>query len=220
MGSDGAQPGAEGKAAAEQQPPAPPAPPAPSISLSQIVPLIVSMAMSKYNLQEMGYTRHVEIGYIVIQVVCLSLLGFIYAKIAAMAEDGEKLTIPEVKQFGQVVTPATEQTPKEYDSTKLLAQAKQIGMGAVILGGVYYKWQYLFPLVLQMLTTPLQLVESPLFRIHVLGRDVERPFPEPNPLGLPMPPEPAPQDDAANKIGDESSEAAAAKKDDAAKKDE
>merc|ERR1712194_788002 len=86
--------------------------------------------------------------------------------------------IPEVKQLGQVVAPAKEQTPKEYDMDKFYEQAKQAVMGFCILGGVYYKWQYLMPLVLQVLMTPMQLFESPLFQLHILKKtDVTRPFP-------------------------------------------
>merc|ERR1711972_864385 len=131
-----------------------------------------------------------------------------------MPDDGNKISIPEVKQMGQVVTPATEQTAKEYDTTKLKEQAKQAVMGFVILGGVYYKWEHMMPLVLQILMTPLQLYESPLFQLHFLNKtDVKRPFPAPNPFGLPSAPEaPAPaaedkkdeakEDDKQNKKDD------------------
>merc|ERR1740129_2586182 len=104
--------------------------------------------------------------------------------------------------MGQVVSPATEQTPKAYDKAKFMEQAKQQVMGFVILGGVYYKWEYLMPLVLQVILTPLQLYESPLFQLHVLSKsDVKRPFPAPNPFGLPTAPEPpaAPAVESDNK---------------------
>mmetsp|Transcript_10250 Transcript_10250/g.27177 ORF Transcript_10250/g.27177 Transcript_10250/m.27177 type:complete len:213 (-) Transcript_10250:122-760(-) len=167
------------------------------ISVSQLVPLAVSLGLSKVDLQELGYTWHVEVGFVAMQIICLAALGMLYKKITAMLDDGTKLQIPEVKQFGQVVTPATEMTAKEHDMAKWQAQAKQMGMGALILGGIYYKWRMLFPLVMQLVMTPMQLFESPLVQVHFFGKTIERPFPEPNPFGLPaMPEEPKP-DEAA-----------------------
>merc|ERR1719215_696470 len=92
--------------------------------------------------------------------------------------------------MGQVVSPAMEQTTKEYDSSKLKEQGKQLVMSAVILGGVYYKWEHLMPLALQILMTPLQLYESDLFQLHIMGKtDIKRPFPAPSMFGLPSAPE-------------------------------
>merc|ERR1740121_2932889 len=134
----------------------------------------------------MGYRHHTEIAYVCVQLICLSLQGLIYQKIGDMSEDGKKIKVPEVKSMGQVITPACEKLPKEYDQSKFNEQLKQAVMGFVILGGIYYKWTYLMPLVLQILMTPMQLYESPLFQLHVLGKqDVKRPFPVANPFGLP-----------------------------------
>merc|ERR1712070_288805 len=101
--------------------------------------------------------RHAEVTYAIVQVLCLALLGLIYQRIQEMPDSGVKLKIPAVKQFGQEVKPEVVQTPKQYDSTQFFEQAKQLAMGAVIMGGVYYKWGYLMPLVLQVFMTPMQL---------------------------------------------------------------
>jgi len=173
---------------------APEMPPMPSMSLSQIVPMVVMLGLNKFDLDELGYRRHTEIAYMIVQIVCLGILNMLRQKISNMPNDGPKIKVPEVKQLGQVVTPACEQSAQEYDQGKMGEQLKQAVMGFFILGGIYYKWQYLMPLVLQIIMTPLQLYESPLFKIHMLGRtDVKRPFPAPNPFGLPQAPEaPAP----------------------------
>jgi len=173
---------------------APEMPAMPSMSLSQIVPMVVMLGLNKFDLDELGYRRHTEIGYLIVQIVCLGIQNMLRQKISNMPTDGPKIKVPEVKQLGQVVTPACEQSTQEYDQGKMGEQLKQAVMGFFILGGIYYKWQYLMPLVLQIIMTPLQLYESPLFKIHMLGRtDVKRPFPAPNPFGLPQAPEaPAP----------------------------
>merc|ERR1712113_1194707 len=92
--------------------------------------------------------------------------------------------------MGHVVAPAKEQTPKEYDLDKWKEAIKQPLIGFVILGGIYYKWGSLMPLVLQILMTPMQLYEAPLTQIHLLGKQKTRPFPTPNPFGLPSAPAP------------------------------
>jgi len=195
-------------ATVEEKPAEPEMPAMPSMSMSQMVPLVVSLGLSKVDLAEMGYTRHVEFCYVVIQIAVIAILGFIYTKVTAMDDTGDKIKIPEVKQFGQVVTPATEQTPKEHDNAKLMAQGKQVIMGAVILGGIYYKWQTLFPLVMQLVMTPMQMIESPLFKIYILGKSVPRPFAEPNPFGLPSTPEAPVEDkkDEKKEVKDEDKE--------------
>ena len=55
----------------------------------------------------------------------------------------------------------------------------------MILGFIYYYWRPLMPLVLQIVMTPLNLFESPLFQIYIMKQEVKRPFPKPNPFGLP-----------------------------------
>jgi len=188
---------AEGKTEKKTEaatPPPPEAPPMPSMKMSQILPMVVMLGMNQYDLAEMGYRRHSEAGFVIAQLLCFGVLYYLYTKINSLPDGGPKIKVPEVKQMGQVVAPAKEQTPKEYDLEKFMEQVKQAVMGSVILGGIYYKWEYLMPLVLQILMTPLQLYESPLFEIHILGKTtVTRPFPTPNPFGLPSAPEPPAQ---------------------------
>eukprot|EP00928_Gymnodinium_smaydae_P072527 TRINITY_DN55878_c0_g1_i1.p1 TRINITY_DN55878_c0_g1~~TRINITY_DN55878_c0_g1_i1.p1 ORF type:complete len:218 (+),score=83.06 TRINITY_DN55878_c0_g1_i1:199-852(+) len=187
----------EKKETAKKEAKAPAPPPAPELKISQFVPMIAMFALQKYNLEEMGLVRHVEIGYVVVQLLCFGVLYLTYQKIEAMADNGKKIKIPEVKQMGQVVTPAKEQTAKEYDSEKLKEAVKQPLIGFVILGGIYYKWGSVFPLVMQMLMTPLQLYEAPLTQIHLLGKELKRPFPAPSMFGMPSAPEPAEEEEDA-----------------------
>jgi len=174
---------------AAAQPAAPAAPAAPEFKVSQIAPMLAMLALQKYNLEEMGLTHHVEIAYVVVQLLCFGALYFTYDKINKTVDNGIKIKIPEVKQMGQVVAPAKEQTTKEYDMDKLKEAVKQPLIGFVILGGIYYKWGSLMPLVMQVLMTPMQLYEAPLTQIHLLGKKVNRPFAVPSMFGLPSAPE-------------------------------
>jgi hypothetical protein len=175
----------------EEAPAEPAAPEMPSMKISQILPMAVMMGLQKYDLEELGWKHHAELGYITVQLLCLGVLFVVKGKIDGQEDDGKKIRVPEVKQMGQVVSPAVEQTPKEYDLAKWFEQAKQAVISFFILGGVYMKWGYLLPLALQILMTPVQLYESPLFQIHMMKSvSVKRPFPTPSPFGLPSSPEP------------------------------
>lgn len=205
MGGNKKEKGSAAVEAAAPSPPAPPAPPAPEmpkIGISQLLPMVLLLGMNKFDPEKMGYQRHIEIGYVVVQIVCLAVLGLLYTKITAMPEDNTMIPIKEVKQFGTVVKPATEMTAKEYDIGNWKEQLQKLVMGAVILGCIYAQWGYLTPLVLQLFMTPAQLIESELFSIHIRGKDVARPFPAANPFGLPqMPqaPEPEPEPELDDK---------------------
>lgn len=189
---------ASSAAAAPASAAAPATPPAPEFKLSQIIPLVAMFALQKFDLEKLGYVRYVEVGYIIVQVLCCVLFYFVYMGIMKMADDGIKIKIPEVKQLGQVVAPAQEQTAKEYDLDKLKEAVKQHVIGFFVLGGIYYKWGSLMPLVLQMLMSPMQLYEGPLSQIHLMGKKMSRPFPVANMFGLPSAPA-APAEDADKK---------------------
>merc|ERR1712216_387016 len=82
--------------------------------------------------------------------------------------------------MGQVQTPATEQSPQEHDRAKVGEQITQHMTLNCVLGFVYYKWMIATPLIVQMVVTPLRLLESELARIHLFGdKTVERPFAKP-----------------------------------------
>jgi hypothetical protein len=182
---------------------APAAPAAPEIKLSQILPMIAMFGIQKFDLEKLGYKHHVEVAYVVTQVVCLTVMYLIYDRINKMADNGQKIKIPEVKSMGQVVAPAKEQTAKEYDMEKLKEAVKQPLIGFLIIGGIYYKWGSLLPLVMQVLMSPMQLYESPLCQIHFMGKQLKRPFPQPSMFGLPSAPEPAaPEGSAATEKKD------------------
>ena len=181
--------------------------------ISKFLPLGVMFLLNKYNLEEMGYKQHIEGASVCVQAVCFCVLLLIGQKIKAAEEDPDapKLQIPEQVQMGQVIKPAMEQTAKEHDEEKWKEQRQQLLMGAVILCGIYYKWAYIMPLVLQCIMTPVTMLESPLFQIYMLGKEVPRPFPKPSPFGdlFPSAPEePAPEPETTKKVTAE--EAAAA----------
>ena len=53
-----------------------------------------------------------------------------------------------------------------------------------ITSGIHYKWGNAMPLALQSIMIPMNLMDEPLFRIHILGQDavgkLQRPFKAPD----------------------------------------
>ncbi|CAJ1405649.1 unnamed protein product [Effrenium voratum] len=140
----------------------------------------------------MGYVMHLRVVFGIVQLCCLGMLMRIRVKILAM-EDGAKLQVPAQVQFGVEVKPAVEQTIKEYDEAKWMELMQQQVVGCIVLACIHAHWGYVVPLAIQTATAPLQLLESPLAKIHALGKpaqgSLKRPFPAPNPFGLPSMPE-------------------------------
>lgn len=138
------------------------------------------------EMEKLGYVRHVEVAFLVVQLLCLAFQYVIYTKIQAMPSDGKKFKIPEVKQFGQIQSPATEQLPREYDMGKSEEAIIQNVMSlAIMCCNHYCGWGFLFPFALQVLMAPLQLYDSPLCQVHILGKTLTRPYPVANHCGFP-----------------------------------
>lgn len=148
---------------------------------SQIAPLLIMAALGLVDIKEMGYVRHTEAMFVISQLLCIGVRLWIFTRITAKPDTGEKVKIPEAED-----SPATVQSPKEYDATKWTEGMKQAVMVGVITGGIYHKCGYLTVLVLQTFLMPLQLSESPLFQAHVLNKHVDRPFATQDFFGMPV----------------------------------
>jgi len=158
--------------------------------LSKMAPMIVMLALSKFDLEALGLRTHCEAAFFGVQIGCFFALTMIESKIKEKPEDPAEPTIkmPAEVVMGNEAKPAKELSAKDYDLEEYGKLKTQQMMGAVILGVVYYNWRSLMPLVLQALMTPLNLYESPLFQMYLLGKTVKRPFPKPNPFGFPEAP--------------------------------
>jgi len=60
---------------------------------------------------------------------------------------------------------------------------KQVVIGAGICSVIHYKWEYVIPLAMQCIMTPMTVFDNQLFKLHVMNceavGDYSRPFPEP-----------------------------------------
>ena len=170
--------------------------------LSKMLPMVIMIGLSKFDLDALGLRQHCEALFVGVQVGCLCTLMMMKKKIDEKPNDPAvpKIKIPAEMVMGQVAKPAKELTAQEYDTEQFGQLRTQTLMGAFILGIIYYNWKSLLPLVLQAVLTPVNLYEHPLFQIYLLNRDVKRPFPKPNPFGLPEAPPAADNNPATGTI--------------------
>ena len=151
--------------------------------------MVVMLALQKVDLEKLGLRQHCEAAFFGVQVGCYFALTVIQKKMAESPDDpaAPKVKIPAEVVMGNETKPAREMTVKQYDLEQFSQFRTQQLMGSVIMGLVYYKWQSLMPLVLQLLLTPINLYEHQLFQIYVMNQEIQRPFPKPNPFGMPEP---------------------------------
>lgn len=144
--------------------------------MSKLVPMVVIMGAQVFNIDELGYTRYVEIGFVVVQLICLRVLASIYIKIKEMTDDGTRIETAPEELMGKVVKPKRELTAKEYDMEQLISSVKTALATVLVVGVIYQIWGVIIPLLIQALLAPLQLFDAPLTQIHLLGKKKHRPF--------------------------------------------
>lgn len=178
--------------------------------LKQLAPTFVILGLSKVDIVELGLLDVVRVLYFVVHAVAFVGMFKIYQKIQANPPEGT-IKVPAVKQFGTEVKPAEEQSAEEYDMSKFKEQCNQLGIGFIMICLMHFKWEYVLPLPIQCIMVPMNYFDAPLVKIYLRGQAAEgklkRPFPTPNPFGMPS------SDDGAEKTRkEERAEKRAAKK--------
>ena len=126
--------------------------------------------------------------FIAVHVTVAVVLFEIYRRIRSR-NDTSKVSYQKKTQenFMHVKSDTITTTVAEYDMEKLVELAgKRLGIGLVILGFIHYKWRMVPPLLYQCVHNPMQVYDSPLFKIHMLKEralgELKRPFTETNPI--------------------------------------
>lgn len=149
----------------------------------QFAPLAVLWGSGSLKLEENGYIPHLRAVYLILNLVIGLTLWFIRQKIekehpqhpenekdkASIKAKAAIVSMPEVKQMGQVVKPARSVTVREHDLEVWTEQIRQFAMNVVMLSFIHYKWEATLPIMLQSVTGPLQFLCSPLFQAYILG---------------------------------------------------
>eukprot|EP01065_Artemidia_motanka_P038528 TRINITY_DN47379_c0_g1_i1.p1 TRINITY_DN47379_c0_g1~~TRINITY_DN47379_c0_g1_i1.p1 ORF type:complete len:191 (+),score=59.58 TRINITY_DN47379_c0_g1_i1:88-660(+) len=160
-----------------------------------MLPLAVLFATRNMDLAQEGYVPHLRVAFLTSLAAVAACVIYIYVCIgrAPATHDTETVDVPEQKQFGQVIQPASVMTIREYDMSKIRQQMKDTGVMVCVLGLMHLKWELTTPLLLQSIMMPLQMFQSPLFGLYIRGLEsvdsLARPFPVKSLFEMPKPPE-------------------------------
>lgn len=171
-----------------------------------IAPLaLLAINKSGIDLTEPGVVHTLRVAFAA--SAALTLIGWLLIRariVAANQVSSQQRCTVKSKPPGATEEKVEEMSWMAYDLSELQKQISSLGMSLLITGGLHYWKGITQPLVFQVLMIPMGLLEHNLFSIHVMGKTMERPFPQPpNPFEALMNP---PQEAAA-----EGADAAAAK---------
>ena len=111
----------------------------------------------------------------------LVLYAYIYSLVSRSADE-RRVKIKEKKQFGVVQEEAREVSVMEYDLETVGKNIKTALITVCITMFLHSKYQYILPMVIQVVMQPIQAYSNPLFKIHILK---ERDTGASNPLSRP-----------------------------------
>mmetsp|Transcript_54559 Transcript_54559/g.118053 ORF Transcript_54559/g.118053 Transcript_54559/m.118053 type:complete len:181 (-) Transcript_54559:120-662(-) len=157
--------------------------------LKTLVPGILVIALQNYDIEKAGLVNHCRLCFFFAQGLCLLLCLLLRWRISSAKETGEKVHVPALEQFGHEVKPAAVMTVPEYDVSKWREQVQQLVVGATVCFGIHCKWGFVTPIVMQIVMTPMNMLDSPLAKVYLYRKTAKgellRPWAHPNPFGLP-----------------------------------
>jgi len=172
------------------------------------VTLPVLLLMNKLDLANPDNIDLVRMAFGCMQTLLLLVAGYIYFSINSRNQQTKIKVTPPSKFMAAPEAPEV-MTIREYDLSQLRKWAGQILMGSIITGFLHYKWGFVPPLFIQTFLNPINMIQMPLFQIHVLGwsddGDRKRPWKaDENPFASMMPKvdEPAAQGEGTNNTDD------------------
>jgi len=104
------------------------------------------------------------------QTVVVLSLAALWLKIS-LKKDTERTVTVEEKDLSTGDDVKKQYTFREYDHKQLLATAGKLGLQLAMTCGIYYKFGYAQPLLIQAVMQPMNLLSEPLIQIHFLGKD-------------------------------------------------
>lgn len=154
------------------------------MKIGPLLMLPVLFLSQKIDFQDANTVMLVQIIYAVVQVVVLMVYGYVYFQIKNK-NDQTTINVPSTGPFRSSNPTTTISTVKDYDEKALGKLVLQLGFGIAIAIFLSTKWHIMPPLVLQCLLTPMNMFNSPLFKLFVLKEPPSlhpRPFAEENQL--------------------------------------
>ena len=158
-----------------------------------LVVSIISLLMYKaLDTTDPEIQFNIKVAFVAVHVAIVLSGLWMYIRICRIS-DNTIIKVPEDEPpFG---VDKTEKKDKFYDSTVAsydkwqlfdLFFKKMLFPMTVILF-IAYKWQLLFPLMVQIIHNPMQVIPHQLFQVHILGEEAKHELARPWPPQKPMP---------------------------------
>ncbi|CAI5730135.1 unnamed protein product [Peronospora destructor] len=117
------------------------------------------------------------------QLLCYGVLLYLYIKAKNNTEPGV-VTVKEVLGFGQTGDRDEKITVAEHDQRMIVKDIQRYALGTTMTVLLHWKWGFFPPLVIQAITQPFNLFQSPVVKVTLLGEkawgDLRRPWTDRN----------------------------------------
>mmetsp|Transcript_18529 Transcript_18529/g.55088 ORF Transcript_18529/g.55088 Transcript_18529/m.55088 type:complete len:193 (+) Transcript_18529:172-750(+) len=159
-------------------------PEAPELSPKMFVVPALMLGTKYFKLDFSAYVFELRIGFGC--AVLLSVLAyFACSRIAASKKEAGEVVVKEKNLKGETETKTY--TVAAYDSAEALKKIRAAVVQVAMISAIHYKWGSPMPLLFQCVMQPMNLLDEPLVKIHLLGHEAKgklaRPWkPPPNPL--------------------------------------
>lgn len=156
-----------------------------------LMPIVSIMVIRSLDTEDPFVQRNIYLAFGIVQTLVLVAGVFLYFRVRA-GQDRTIVDVPPQKvpfQSAEQAGPNRKMPACDYDLEQFNElYLKRILMTLVIVSFISYKWGHVIPLLFQCLHNPMQIIQSPLFKIHVLGKeakgDLARPFVQADPMNF------------------------------------
>ncbi|GLE04870.1 hypothetical protein PINS_up013851 [Pythium insidiosum] len=132
------------------------------------------------------HTNTVRALYGLSQLACYGVLGFLYLKAKNNTEPGVVI-VKEDLGFGQEGERDEKITVAEHDMRMCLKEIQRYAIGTAITIFIHVKWGFFPPLLIQTVTQPVNVAQSPIVKVTLLGQrawgELRRPWRDPSAMG-------------------------------------
>jgi len=143
--------------------------------LKSLLPIGLIFALRSLPLDEDQMVILARSVFAVRMVGIILLAAFLAYKIYSSLST-EKVAAHEKAQVGGQSELIPEMSVQDYDKSHLLDFLKKEGMQAALMIFFHIKWNMVQPMLMSSVMAILPLLENELFRIHVRGEALARPF--------------------------------------------
>ncbi|CAI5701505.1 hypothetical protein KXD40_002756 [Peronospora effusa] len=156
---------------------------APNLKMMGLTLSLAIITRSVLDPEDFVQTSLVRGIYGLSQLFCYGVLLYLYIKAKNNTEPGV-VTVKEVLGFGQTGGRDEKITVAEHDQRMVVKDIQRYALGTAMTVLVHWKWGFFPPLVIQAITQPFNLFQSPVVKVTLLKEkawgDLRRPWTDRN----------------------------------------